>query len=39
VPSLCQELQQEIKDALEQIGGLQVKEVTVLVDDFNSGSK
>jgi uncharacterized alkaline shock family protein YloU len=39
VPELAQSLQTVVKDHLEKIGGLQVAEIKVLVDDFNTGSK
>ncbi|MDD3364470.1 MAG: alkaline shock response membrane anchor protein AmaP [Syntrophomonas sp.] len=39
VPELAQSLQAAVKDNLEKIGGLQVAEIKVLVDDFNVVSK
>jgi uncharacterized alkaline shock family protein YloU len=39
VPELAQSLQLAVKDDLEKIGGLQVAEIKVLVDDFNVVSK
>jgi uncharacterized alkaline shock family protein YloU len=39
VPELAQALQIAVKDNLEKIGGLQVAEIKVLVDDFNGVSK
>jgi uncharacterized alkaline shock family protein YloU len=39
VPELAQSLQIAVKDNLEKIGGLQVAEIKVLVDDFNGVSK
>jgi uncharacterized alkaline shock family protein YloU len=39
VPEVAQSLQAVVKDQLEKVGGLQVAEVKVLVDDFNPESK
>ncbi len=39
VPELAQCLQSAVRDDLEKIGGLQVAEIKVLVDDFNVVSK
>ncbi len=39
VPEIAQSLQVVVKDNLERIGGLQVAEIKVLVDDFNPASK
>jgi uncharacterized alkaline shock family protein YloU len=39
VPELAQSLQKAVRDDLEKIGGLQVAEIKVLVDDFNVVSK
>lgn len=37
VPELTAVAQQKVKEYLEDIGGLQVAEIKVLVDDFNAG--
>jgi len=39
VPEIAQSLQAVVKDNLEKVGGLQVAEIKVLIDDFNAGSK
>jgi uncharacterized alkaline shock family protein YloU len=39
VPEIAQSLQAIVKEQLEKVGGLQVAEVKVLVDDFNPESK
>ncbi len=39
VPEMAQSLQVAVRDHLEKIGGLQVAEIKVLVDDFNVVSK
>ena len=37
VPELTAATQQKVKEYLENIGGLQIAEIKVLVDDFNAG--
>lgn len=37
VPELTSAAQQKVKEYLENIGGLQIAEIKVLVDDFNAG--
>lgn len=37
VPDLTAATQQKVKEYLENIGGLQIAEIKVLVDDFNAG--
>lgn len=37
VPELTSATQQKVKEYLENIGGLQIAEIKVLVDDFNAG--
>jgi len=39
VPEIAQSLQNVVRDNLEKVGGLQVAEIKVLVDDFNTTSK
>jgi len=39
VPEIAQSLQNVVRDNLEKVGGLQVAEIKVLVDDFNTASK
>lgn len=39
VPGIAQALQLMVKEQLEKIGGLQVADIQVLVDDFNPESK
>ncbi|MDD3268452.1 MAG: alkaline shock response membrane anchor protein AmaP [Syntrophomonadaceae bacterium] len=39
VPEMSRKLQEVVKQYLEEIGGLQVSEVKVLVDDFNVAQK
>jgi len=39
VPELTRSIQQMVKDYLQNIGGLQVAEVKVLVDDFSTAEK
>lgn len=39
VPEIAQSLQNVVRENLEKVGGLQVAEIKVLVDDFNTTSK
>jgi len=39
VPEMSKSLQQIVKEYLENIGGLQVSQVKVLVDDFSNSNK
>lgn len=39
VPEMCKEIQQIVKQYLEETGGLRVSEVRVLVDDFTGANR
>lgn len=39
VPEMCKEIQQIVKQYLEETGGLKVSEVRVLVDDFSASNR
>ncbi|MGI6453349.1 MAG: alkaline shock response membrane anchor protein AmaP [Syntrophomonadaceae bacterium] len=39
VPELSKKVQETVKKQLEELGGLQVDEVRILTDDFNTGNK
>lgn len=39
VPEMCQQIQEVVRQYLEETGGLKVSEVRVLVDDFNISNR